>query len=170
MDHDTDRRTLLLGSLFAAAASSLTNAPAAAGVDPTKTIILPKNEIVWKPHYGYPPEAVQEVALFGAIGQPGQYLVLIRWQPGFMSAPHFYETDRLCMVLSGTWYVASGDTFDPDATVPVPAGSFVRRVARTTHYDGVKKGAAEPAVIAITGQGPIKAHRVDESQPGYRQL
>ena len=25
----------------------------------------------------------------------GQYFVLIRWHPGYMSAPHWYETDRL---------------------------------------------------------------------------
>ena len=33
--------------------------------------------------------------MFGAIDQPGQYFVMIRWHPGFMSAPHWYETDRL---------------------------------------------------------------------------
>ena len=54
-----------------------------------------------------------------------------------MSAPHWYETDRLCVVLSGTWHVASGEDFVPEKTVPVPAGSFVRRVAKTPHYDGV---------------------------------
>jgi hypothetical protein len=34
----------------------------------------------------------------------------------------------------------------------LPAGSFIRRVARTPHYDGVK---SKPAVIAICGMGPI---------------
>ena len=63
--------------------------------------------------------------MVGAIGEAGQYFVLIRWQPGFMSAPHWYETDRLCVVLSGTWYVASGEDFDPEKTVPV-AGRLVR--------------------------------------------
>ena len=35
------------------------------------------------------------------------------------------------------------------------AGGFVRRVAHTTHYDGVKKGAAEPVVVGIFGAGPV---------------
>jgi len=64
-------------------------------------------------------------------------LVLMKWYPGYASAPHSYPTDRLSLVLSGTWWVNSGADFDPDATVPVPAGGFVRRVARTPHYDGV---------------------------------
>ncbi len=109
-------------------------------------------------------------ALSGAIDAPGQYFVLIRWHPGYMSAPHWYETDRLCLVLSGTWHVASGDDFAPDAAVPAPAGSFVRRVARTPNYDGVRKGAAEAAVIAISGIGPIHYHLTDPSKPGWREL
>ena len=76
-----------------------------------------------------------------------RYVVLMKWYPGYMSAPHTYATDRLSLVLSGTWWVNSGADFDPDNTVPVPAGGFVRRIARTPHYDGVKKVANEPAVI-----------------------
>ena len=45
-----------------------------------------------------------------------------------MSAPHTYVTDRLCFVISGTWWVNSGENFEPENTVPVPAGGFVRRV------------------------------------------
>jgi hypothetical protein len=40
--------------------------------------------------------------------------------------------------------VNSGESFEPDATVPVPAGGFVRRLAHTPHYDGVKKGEPAP--------------------------
>jgi hypothetical protein len=42
--------------------------------------------------------------------------------PRYMSAPHTYATDRLSLVLSGTWWVNSGADFDPDNTVPIPAG------------------------------------------------
>jgi hypothetical protein len=52
-----------------------------------------------------------------------------------MSAPHWYETDRYCVVVSGTWWVTSGEKFDPE-NVPAPAGSFVRRVARTPMRSG----------------------------------
>ena len=94
--------------------------------------------------------------MFGATDKTGPYVVVIRWYPGYMSAPHTYVTDRLCFVLSGTWWVNSGETFEPQATVPVPAGGFVRRVAHTPHYDGVKTGGKERAVIGIIGQAPIE--------------
>jgi hypothetical protein len=93
---------------------------------------------------------------------------LMKWYPGYMSAPHTYVSDRLSLVLSGTWWVNAGADFDPDHTVPVPAGGFVRRVAHTPHYDGVKKGEKEPAVIAIFGLAPIEFALVDKSKPAWR--
>jgi hypothetical protein len=63
----------------------------------------------------------------------GIYLVLMKWYPGYMTAPHHYATDRLCVVLSGVWWCNSGPDFDPDQAVPMYPGSFVRRVANTPH-------------------------------------
>jgi hypothetical protein len=166
-----DGRDLLLAPLFAAAVSSFgTGAAQAAGVDPTMTIVVPPDQIPWQPLYDFPQGAAEHAPMFGAIGEAGQYIVLIRWHSGFMSAPHWYETDRLCVVLSGTWYVASGEDFVPEKTVPVPAGSFVRRVAKTPHYDGVIRSVRGPAVIAISGIGPIHYHLTDPSKPGWREV
>jgi hypothetical protein len=169
-DFTPNRRDLLLAPLFAAAAASFGGGALAAGVDPTMTIVTPPDRIPWQPLYNFPPGMAEQAVMVGAISEPGPYFVLIRWHSGFMSAPHFYETDRLCVVLSGTWYVASGEDFAPEQTVPVPAGSFVRRVAGTPHYDGVIKSVSEPAIIAITGIGPIHYHLTDPSKPGWREV
>jgi hypothetical protein len=45
----------------------------------------------------------------------------------------------------------------------------VRRVAGTPHYDGARADAAEPAVIAVSGIGPVAQKWVDPSQPVLRQ-
>ncbi|KQS85149.1 hypothetical protein ASG32_17940 [Methylobacterium sp. Leaf361] len=171
VDLIANRRDLLLAPLVAAAASEFGTGPAhAAGVDPSQTIIKLPDQIPWQPLYNFPPGMAEQAPMFGQTGAPGQYFVLIRWHPGYMSAPHWYETDRLCVVLSGTWYVASGEDFAPDATVPVPAGSFVHRVAKTPHYDGVKAGINDPAIIAISGIGPIHYHLTDPNKPGWRKV
>ncbi len=109
-------------------------------------------------------------ALYGGLDKPGPYVVFMKWYPGYMSAPHQYATDRLSVVLSGTWWVNSGSDFDPDNCVPVPAGGFVRRVAHTWHYDGVKKDAGAPVVIAIFGTGPVDLKLADPNRPGWRQV
>ena len=90
--------------------------------------------------------------------------------PGYMSrAPHSYATDRRCLVLSGTWWVNSGADFDPNDTVPAPAGGFVRRIANKPHYDGVKQGATEAAVIGIFGLAPVDLKLVEPGKPGWRR-
>jgi len=75
----------------------------------------------------------------------------MKWYPCYMSAPHTYATDRLSLVLSGTWWVNSGADFDPNKHGAGSAGGFVRRIARTPHYDGVKKDTMKPAVIGLFG-------------------
>jgi hypothetical protein len=164
------RRGLLLAPLLAALPLGLTSGPAAA-IDPTQTQVTPPEQFHWKPALpSAPPHAVETVPVFGATDRPGQYVVLVKWYPGYMSAPHAYVTDRLCFVLSGTWWVNSGETFEPDATVPVAAGGFVRRVAHTPHYDGVKKDGKEPAVIGIFGEAPINVTWLDPGKPLVRAV
>jgi hypothetical protein len=164
------RRDLLIAPLLAALPQLLLAGGAAAAPDPTKTIIVPPKDIKFEPALNAPPQSIEEAHLFSKSSEPGIYLNLTKWYPGWMSAPHYYETDRLCVVVSGTWWVTSGDTFDPNSTVPVEAGSFVHRIARTSHYDGVKAGEKEPVVIAICGMGPITFHPVDPSKPKVRKV
>ena len=80
----------------------------------------------------------------------------MKWNPGRFSAPHSYATDRIQMVLSGTWWVNSGADFTPQQAVPVPAGGYVKRTARTFHYDGVPRDIAEPVTVAVFGEGPVR--------------
>ena len=165
------RRTLLLAALAAGlplAASSTT--AQASKLDPAQTMITLPDTIKFVPWSGAPPHSGEMAALYGGLDKPGPYLVLMKWYPGYMSAPHSYATDRLSLVLSGTWWVNSGADFDPNQTVPVPAGGFVRRVAHTPHYDGVKRDAKEPAVIALFGIAPVELTLIDPSQPGWRQV
>ena len=65
------------------------------------------------------------------------------------------------MVLSGTWWVNSGADFAPADTVLVPAGGFVKRAARTFHYDGVPRIEKEPVVVAVFGIGPVDMELAD---------
>jgi hypothetical protein len=173
-DHEicSTRRGLLLAPLLAALPLALSQTEALAGkINPSETQITPPDAIEWSGWInGFPPHSGEMATLYGGLDQPGPYLVLMKWYPGYMSAPHAYVTDRLSLVLSGTWWVNSGADFDPDNTVPVPAGGFVRRIAGTPHYDGVKKGANEPAVIGLFGIAPVQFKLVDPSKPAWRRL
>jgi hypothetical protein len=166
-DATLDRRNLLLAPLLAAFAGI---PPAAANVlDPAETQITLPDNIPWQERKNYPKHSVISAPLFGSRKTPGLYYELIKWYPGYMSAPHTYITDRLCVVLSGTWWVNSGADFDPAHCVPVQAGSFVHRVAHTPHYDGVIASGKEPAVIAICGMAPVDMKSIDPNKPAWRR-
>jgi hypothetical protein len=166
------RRTLLLAPLLAAlplGASS--NLAQASKIDPSQTAITLPDQIKWNNWRDQmPPHAMEMATLYGGLDKPGPYLVLVKWYPGFMSAPHTYVSDRLSYVVSGTWWVNSGPDFDPDNTVPVPAGGFVHRIAHTPHYDGVKKDGSEPAVIAIYGVAPVNIQLTEPDKPAWRRV
>ena len=84
--------------------------------------------------------------------KPGPYAMLLTWLPGNMSRPHFHPNDRFFMVLSGTWWVGTGSTYDPSRTVPMKAGSFVIDQPNELHYDGAKD---EECVLYLVGMGPV---------------
>ena len=165
------RRALLLGMLAGGLqlAASATTAHASA-INPSETQITLPDAIKWTSWPGTPPHSSEMATLYGSLDKPGQYLVLMKWYPGYMSAPHYYATDRLSLVLSGTWWVNSGADFDPNSTVPVPAGGFVRRVAGTPHYDGVRSSGTQPAVIALFGTAPVHLKLIDPSKPSWRKV
>jgi len=74
----------------------------------------------------------ESAVLFGDPSKPGPY-------------------NRFFVVLSGTWWMGTGETFEPESTVPAPAGSYVIHYANKVHYDGAK---AEETIIQVWGMGP----------------
>lgn len=94
----------------------------------------------------------ERAVLFGDPDKSGPYVMRIRWLPGNFSRPHFHNSDRFFVVISGTWWVGTGNKFDPDNTVPMPAGSYVLHKGGQVHYDGAK---GEEAIIQVTGFGPV---------------
>ena len=97
------RRGLILAPLLAALPAALL-AEAAHAIDPAQTQVTLPDQYRWKPAVpGAPAQSVETVRVFGATDKPGPYVVLIKWHPGYMSAPHTYVTDRLCHLISTTY-------------------------------------------------------------------
>jgi hypothetical protein len=88
--------------------------------------------------------------LHGDPSKPGLYAYIVKRGPNVWSKPYFHENDRFVTVLEGTFWVGTG-TFDPQRTVPLRAGSFVRDVARGIHFDGTKD---DGATLYFVGIGP----------------
>jgi hypothetical protein len=131
-------------------AAFLPMAVQAVELDPKAVIYQLPDQIKWGP---VNPAGAQQAVLFGDPGKPGLYGVLTKWTAGnHFSRPHFHPNDRFITVISGTWWVGSGPNFDPaNASVPMPAGSFVTHYGKQVHWDGAKD---TDAVLLIVGEGP----------------
>jgi quercetin dioxygenase-like cupin family protein len=138
-------RRLRLAPLAVALALPL--AASAAELDPAVVTYRLPQDIQWRES----PSGAASAVLHGNPAETGLYVMLVKWKPGHMSRPHSHPKDRFITVVSGTWWVGAGGAFDPERTVPMPAGSFVTHYANGVHFDGAK---TEEAVLQIVGEGP----------------
>lgn len=143
---------------LAAAVGMVALSVAAEAADSSPSILDPKTlsfvmpaDIKWVPSATV--TGLETAVLAGDPNKPGSfYITLNRWQPNSFSRPHSHENDRFIYVISGTWWVGTGDLFDPaNASVPMGPGAFVTHHAKQVHWDGSKAGNT---VIAIMGIGP----------------
>jgi hypothetical protein len=125
--------------------------------DPTVLSYQQPKDFKWKESADYP--GLKTAILYGDPSKPGPYAVANEFQPGRMTRPHFHPNDRYIVVVSGTWWVGTGEKYDPDSTTPMPAGTFTVHYGGKVHYDGAKN---EPCVVIISGIGPATATRVGE--------
>jgi hypothetical protein len=137
-------KSILLGAVGAALACGVAHA----APDPAVLAYKLPDQIAWQ---GDPVKGPQTYVVWGDPTKPGPYAMLVRWPPHQMSRPHTHPNARYITVLSGAWWVGTGQTYAPETTTPVPAGSVVTHFARQFHYDGAKD---EPAVLEIVGEGP----------------
>jgi quercetin dioxygenase-like cupin family protein len=120
-----------------------------AQADENGFVTLKLGEEQWSDYPGI--KGIQYMLVDGDLKKPGPYVIRVKFSPGTMTLPHFHPEDRLATVLKGTWWSGTGDKFDPDNTVPLPPGSFMKHPAKEAHYDGAKD---EEVVLQIIGIGP----------------
>jgi hypothetical protein len=145
------RAQALLSAVVVMALSSLVPGAAAADIDREAVDFTAPENIRWVRN---PAGTNEQAILYGDPSKPGPYVARIKWLPGNMSRPHFHQNDRFFAVISGTWWMGTGEKFDPESTVPAPAGSYVIHRAGKVHYDGAKDGEV---VIQVWGMGPATA-------------
>jgi hypothetical protein len=109
------------------------------------------------------PARSETAILYGDPTREGPYGMLVKWYPGNFSRPHFHDQTRWIYVVSGTWWVSASSVYDEHTTYPLQAGTFSTDVANTVHWDGCRAGESEPAVILLTGIGPVKTIQASEN-------
>ena len=145
---DSPRRSWLVAFVLATLVSL--GSAKATDLNPAAISYKLPDQIKWTDE----PIGSKHAVLVGDPDKPGLYVILVKWTAHHMSHPHFHPNDRFITVLSGTWWVGTGNKFDPDSTVALPAGTFVTHFGKQIHYDGAKEG---DTVLEIAGEGPATA-------------
>jgi hypothetical protein len=119
-----------------------------------------KWDLEWKTPWGA--GSTPMAVLDGDPSAPGIYVVRVRYPPNVFTRPHWHGEDRHIVVLNGTWYMGTGDNFDPSKTVPLPVGSYAKHPAGGVHWDGAKD---EEVVLQVVGIGPLTTELVHKDGP-----
>ena len=98
-----------------------------------------------------PASGVQMTNLIGDPTKPGLYTVRVAIAAGTQAQPHTHRDNRTVTVLSGTWQMGYGTTFDAKALKTLPPGSVYAEPAGQPHFAQAADGLV---VILVTGYGP----------------
>ena len=152
-------RTTIAAFAALAVVLALFTVSARAEKDKAGFVRVTPEDVKWTDRPGY--DGVKFAVIQGDPTKPGIYVVRAKFAPGAMTRPHWHPEDRYVIVVQGTWYTGEGDTFDPEKTVPLKAGSFMMHPAKAHHFDGAKD---EEVIVQIIGMGPSNTTLVDPKQ------
>jgi hypothetical protein len=112
--------------------------------------------------WGPPPPFVASGAQLAVIeGNPGassgDYTVRLKMPDGYRIAPHWHPQRENVTVISGTFKVGMGDTFDKDKMGSFPAGSFAYLDPDMHHY----AMATGEVVVQVHGSAPLQFNYVN---------
>src|SRR4051812_38879629 len=112
----------------------------------------------WGPAPPFLEPGAQLAVLEGDPGaSSGDYTVRLKMPNGYRIAPHFHPLRENVTIISGTFKLGMGDTFDPDKMKDFPAGSFGFLDPEMHHY-AMARGHV---VVQIHGQSPLQFNYVN---------
>jgi len=74
----------------------------------------------------------------------------VKFPANYTVQPHHHVIDEYDTVISGTYYLGTGDKVNTDNGIALVAGSFAKIPAKINHYGWTK----EETVLQISGMGP----------------
>jgi len=158
--------TLTPIAIALAFAAALAGAPAVAqdttgeaGTDagPSEHVTFRSEAIEWKDGPPSLERGARAAVLEGNPAEPGYFAVRLHLPDGFRIAPHWHPKPERLTVISGTFRLGMGETFDADATDALEPGTYVAMPPGMRHF-AVAQG---DTVVQLTSIGPWQINYVD---------
>lgn len=109
------------------------------------------SEFKWGPAPAVFPAGAQMAVLQGDPSGTGQFTVRLRFPDGYKIAPHTHPTDENVTVISGTFHVGMGKTFEKKGMMTLRSGGFVTAPKNEAHY----ASASGATVVQVHAMGPF---------------
>lgn len=129
----------------------LTLAAATLAARPFASHTAPSGEPKWGPAPAIFPPGAQMAVMQGDPGTSALFTVRLRFPDGYRIAPHTHPTDENLTVISGTFHVGMGKTFETKGMTTLSSGAFVAAPANMAHY----ARAQGPTIVQVHALGPF---------------
>lgn len=155
------RKTILLTlafglSLILFESASAQEKPAAhsheAAAAAPKHVIVAPTDIQWGDTPPGIPAGSRLAVLYGDPTKAGPFVIRVKGPDGYKIPAHWHPTTESITVLSGTFYIGTGDTLDESKGMAMAAGAFSAMPAKMRHFVWFK-GDTE---IEIHSMGPFQ--------------
>jgi hypothetical protein len=122
--------------------------PIWAGEHQTHVMLMP-NDLQWVDVPSLPAGA--KIAIIeGPINQAVPFTFRIKLPANYKIPPHWHPAIERITVLSGTFHLGTGETFDQAQMKALPAGSISIMEPKMTHYVWI----GEETIVQLNGMGP----------------
>ena len=101
---------------------------------------------------------IQTRVLKGDPTKPGLYTIQLTVPANTTIKAHLHPDDRIATVISGTWYIGYGDSFNSSELKALPAGSFYTEPSHRSHFAETRD---EDVIVQITGVAPSSTRYID---------
>jgi ChrR Cupin-like domain len=146
-------RSLLLcvtGMVFMVSVISLHAQEKIHGGNHSSHIMLVPSDLKWKDGPASLPGGAKFAVIEGDPSKAGPFTMRFKLPANYIVPPHWHPAIEHITVISGTFYMGIGETFDESHAVKLPAGGFAVMAIGTRHFGFTKEGT----VIQVHGVGP----------------
>jgi ChrR-like protein with cupin domain len=119
--------------------------------------------------WGPAPSVVRPGAQFAVLeGDPtastGDFTIRLKMPDGFRIAPHWHPQRENVTIISGTFKVGMGDSFDPSTMMAFTSGSFAFLDPDMHHF----AMASGETIVQVHGQSPLQFNYVNPNDDPSR--
>jgi hypothetical protein len=113
-------------------------------------VLVSPTDIEWKDAPPSLPHGAKAALIFGDPSKEGPFVIRLKMPADYKIAPHLHPDTETVTVISGSFNVSMGDTFDASKAKSMPAGSFIAVPKKSSHFAFTK----EASEIQVSAHGP----------------